>query len=89
MVRLEDGERLSLAGAGVVGALGGLDGLGDLCGAAVVARGTLALGVGGGRVEGRGHEGGGEQEEGGELHLEALKFGKWVRTSVICLLVVL
>lgn len=69
MVRLEDGKGLA-RGAGVVGALGGLDRLGHLGGAAARRRRVLALRVGRGLVQ-RGEDGGGrgqDDEEAGEMH---------------------
>lgn len=71
VIGLEDGKGLCLRCPSVVRTLGGLDGLGHLCGGAVEGRWTLALGVGGGGVQGRrgGGDGQGQIEDGGDAGL--------------------
>lgn len=79
VVGSENSKGLRRRGARVVAALGGLDGLGCLCRFAAERRGTLALGVGRGGLEGRGDAGDGQSqgEDGGEagLHFEAKDSG--------------
>lgn len=73
VVSLEDGESLGGGGAGVVGALGGLDCGRDLCGRAANATRAFALGVRAGRVEscsGRGNSKG----QGGDSGKVCLHF---------------